>query len=49
LANLLWRRTLTRAGVRVSGRQFHAIAALTVPLAVTLGVVAVWAWAGLVL
>jgi len=49
LANLLWRRTLTRAGVRVSGRQFHAIAALTVPPAVTLGVVAVWAWAGLVL
>ena len=49
LANLLWRRTLTRAGVRVSGRQFHAIAALTVPPAVTLGVVAVWAWARVVL
>ncbi len=49
LANLLWRRTLTRAGVRASGRQFHAIAALTVPPAVTLGVVAVWAWALVVL
>ena len=44
LANLLWRRTLTRAGVHASGRQFHAIAALTVPPAVALGVVAVWAW-----
>ncbi len=49
LANLLWRRTLTRAGVRVSGRQFHAIAALTVPPAVALGVVAVWAWSLVVL
>ena len=49
LANLLWRRTLTRAGVRVSGRRFHAIAALAVPPAVALGVVAVWAWAGVVL
>ena len=49
LANLLWRRTLSRAGVRVSGRQFHAIAALTVPPAVTLGVVAVWAWAACLL
>lgn len=49
LANLLWRRTLTRAGVHASGRQFHAIAALTVPPAVALGVVAVWAWARVVL
>lgn len=49
LANLLWRRTLTRAGVHASGRQFHAIAALTVPPAVALGVVAVWAWSRLVL
>jgi arsenical pump membrane protein len=49
LANLLWRRTLTRAGERVSGRQFHAVAAFTVPIGVTLGVVAVWAWSGVVL
>ena len=49
LANLLWRRTLTRAGVHASGRQFHAIAALTVPPAVALGVVAVWAWSLVVL
>lgn len=49
LANLLWRRTLTRAGVHASGRQFHAIAALTVPPAVALGVVAVWAWSRVVL
>ena len=49
LANLLWRRTLTRAGVHASGRQFHAIAALTVPPAVALGVVAVWAWSHVVL
>ena len=49
LANLLWRRTLTRAGVHASGRQFHAIAALTVPPAVALGVVAAWAWSLVVL
>ena len=49
LANLLWRRTLTRAGETVSGRQFHAVAAVTVPIGVALGVVAVWAWAGVVL
>jgi arsenical pump membrane protein len=49
LANLLWRRTLSRAGVPPSGRDFHAIALLTVPMGVVVGVVAVWAWAGVVL
>lgn len=49
LANLLWRRTLTRAGARPSSREFHAIAVLTVPVGVVVGVVAVWAWAGVVL
>ncbi len=49
LANLLWRRTLTRAGVRPSGREFHAIALLTVPVGVVVGVVALWAWSGVVL
>jgi arsenical pump membrane protein len=49
LANLLWRRTLSTAGARPSGREFHAIALLTVPVAVVLGVVAVWAWSAVVL
>jgi arsenical pump membrane protein len=49
LANLLWRRTLARAGVPPSGRDFHGIALLTVPVGVFVGVVAVWAWAGVVL
>ncbi len=49
LANLLWRRTLSRAGEHASGRQFHAIAAFTVPISVAFGVVAVWAWSGIVL
>jgi arsenical pump membrane protein len=49
LANLLWRRTLVGAGERPSGREFHAIAFLTVPVAVVLGVVAVWGWAPIVL
>jgi len=49
LANLLWRRTLSRAGVPPSGRDFHAIALVTVPFGVAVGVVAVWAWSGVVL
>ncbi|MEP6814193.1 MAG: arsenic transporter, partial [Marmoricola sp.] len=49
LANLLWRRTLYGAGVTPSGREFHAIALLTVPVGVAVGVLAVWAWAGVVL
>jgi arsenical pump membrane protein len=32
LANLLWRRTLVRRGVHVSGRTFHLHAALVTPL-----------------
>jgi arsenical pump membrane protein len=49
LANLLWRRTLAGAGARPSARDFHAIALLTVPVGVAVGVVAVWAWAGVAL
>jgi arsenical pump membrane protein len=49
LANLLWRRTLSAAGAAPSGRTFHAIAAVTVPVAVLVGVVALWAWAPLAL
>jgi len=47
LANLLWRRTLARAGVRPSGKEFHAMACITVPAGVAVGVVAVWATAGI--
>ena len=49
LANLLWRRTLYGAGVTPSGREFHAIALLTVPVGVAVGVLPAWAWAGVAL
>lgn len=49
LANLLWRRTLVRAGHRPSGREFHTLSALAVPPGVVLGVLVLWAWSPLVL
>ncbi|MCW2759072.1 MAG: arsenic transporter [Nocardioidaceae bacterium] len=49
LANLLWRRTLTGAGWHPSSRDFHRVSLVTVPVAVALGVVVTWAWAGIAL
>lgn len=49
LANLLWRRTLTAAGARPSGRDFHRISVVTVPVAVLAGVLLTWAWSSLIL
>ncbi len=44
LANLLWRRTLVRHGELPSGRDFHLLAVLVTPPAVTAAVVVLWAW-----
>jgi arsenical pump membrane protein len=44
LANLLWRRTLTRFGERPSGRDFHTLSALVTPPALAVAVVVLWAW-----
>ncbi|GGF54363.1 arsenic transporter [Marmoricola endophyticus] len=49
LANLLWRRTLVRAGERPSTARFHALSAMAVPPGLVLGVVALWLWAPIVL
>jgi arsenical pump membrane protein len=46
LANLLWRRTLTRRGHPPRARDFHALSAVVTLPAVVVGVVAVWAWSG---
>ena len=48
LANLLWRRTLTRDGTEVPTREFHLLAAMVTMPAVVVGVVVLWAWAPLV-
>ncbi len=48
LANLLWRRTLTRRGEPAPGRDFHALSAMVTLPAVLIGVVVLWAWAPLV-
>jgi arsenical pump membrane protein len=48
LANLLWRRTLLARGGTASARDFHALSALVTVPAVGVGVVVLWAWAGLV-
>ena len=48
LANLLWRRTLTRHGDTASGREFHLLSALVTLPAVVVAVVALWAWAPVV-
>ena len=46
LANLLWRRTLVRRGLPVSGRTFHLHAALVTPFALVAAVVTLWAVPG---
>src|SRR6478736_2402533 len=46
LANLLWRRTLVRRGLPVSGRTFHLHAALVTPVALVAAVLTLWAVAG---
>lgn len=48
LANLLWRRALIRQGVRPSAVEFHRLGLVTVPPALLLGVLILWAWAPLV-
>jgi arsenical pump membrane protein len=48
LANLLWRRTLSRRGEPASGRDFHLLSALVTLPAVLAGVLVLWAWAPLV-
>jgi arsenical pump membrane protein len=42
LANLLWRRTLTREGQEVSSRDFHRISLVATPVAVLAAVTALW-------
>ncbi|WP_084175289.1 ArsB/NhaD family transporter [Actinokineospora spheciospongiae] len=42
LATLLWRRVLAGTGVRTTAREFTALGLLTVPLSLTLAVVALW-------
>ena len=44
LANLLGRRTLARHDEPPSGRDFHLLAVLVTPPAVTAAVVVLWAW-----
>ena len=44
LANLLWRRTLTRAGAPPTSREFHAVSLVLTPPAVVFGVLTLWAW-----
>ncbi len=46
LANLLWRRTLRRRGVRPSAADFHRLSALITPPALVVAVVVIWAWSG---
>lgn len=47
LANLLWRRTLVRAGTRPSARDFHLLAATVTLPAVLVAVVVLWGWSSL--
>lgn len=47
LATLLWRRVLKERGLSPSLRRFSVLGALTVPLGIVLGVVALWAGAAL--
>ncbi len=42
LATLLWRRVVAHHGEPVPARQFHRIGAVTVPLSVAAGVLALW-------
>ena len=42
LANLLWRRTLTREGRAVSSSDFHRISLVATPVAVLAAVTALW-------
>jgi arsenical pump membrane protein len=46
LANLLWRRSMTRLGRHPSARDFHLLAALVTPPAVLVAVVVLWGWSG---
>ena len=48
LANLLWRRTVTRSSGTVSSRDFHLVGLLAAPVATLGSVVLLWAWAGVV-
>ena len=42
LATLLWRRVPAGTGIRTTAREFTALGLLTVPLSLTLAVVALW-------
>ncbi|MGH3510097.1 MAG: ArsB/NhaD family transporter, partial [Nocardioidaceae bacterium] len=44
LANLLWRRTLTRSGAPPTSRRFHAVSLVLTPPIVLVAVVALWGW-----
>jgi arsenical pump membrane protein len=46
LANLLWRRSMTRLGQQPSARDFHRLAGLITPPAVLLAVLVLWGWSG---
>lgn len=48
LANLLWRRTLTRHGDEVSARDFHLLSGLVTLPGVVVATVVLWGWASLV-
>jgi arsenical pump membrane protein len=48
LANLLWRRTLVRAGVRPSSRDFHLVALIASPLGILAGVCVLAGWSALI-
>ena len=47
LANLLWRRSMTRHGEPPSASDFHRLSALLTPPAVVAAVLTLWAWTGL--
>ncbi|MFL6021952.1 MAG: SLC13 family permease [Marmoricola sp.] len=48
LANLLWRRTVTRSGGTVSSRDFHLVGLAVTPLAVVGGVAVLQVWSSVV-
>ncbi|HET8559343.1 MAG TPA: SLC13 family permease [Marmoricola sp.] len=46
LANLLWRRSLTRHGGTSTGRDFHLMALVASPAGIVAGVAVLFAWSG---
>lgn len=48
LANLLWRRTVTRGGGSVDSRDFHVVGLLASPVAIIGGVLVLHVWSGMV-